>query len=977
MVATVFALAPTLAAAQQQRTITGRVVAEGGSEPLSGATVQVVGSTAGAITTDDGRYRISTPDGAVQLSFRRIGFKRRVIDVPADRAVVDASLDRDALKLEELVITGQGTAVARQNLANDVASIDAEALTKVQTTSFEGALQGKIPGANIQMNSGAPGGGGQVQIRGITSINGSSDPLWVVDGVIVSNDVLNPGVTAVTRSSGLQPVNQDNGVNRIADLNLNDIERIEVLKGASASSIYGARAANGVIVITTKRGVAGPPRFNITQRAGTFQQLRDLGSRVFTREDALAEFTGTGKLLGANTDSLLTLFGNGTVHDNEKNFFGETPLSYETSVNASGGGDNTRYFGSLLHKYDGGIMPNTGARRQALRVNVSQTASSKLTLDLRTSVMRSTDRRGLSNNDNSGTSPYVVFSKTPNFFDLRQRNGTFPVNPFERSNPFQTMALSRIGEDVDRFIVGGTATYQLFTSQTQTAQIRVDGGADRLNQHDDVYSPPELQFEPQDGLPGTTALTDGQVQNANVNASFTHTLTPKGGKISATSAVGVQRELRNVEFANIVNRDLIAGQENINRGTTPLLQQNRQPTHVFAMFGQEELLLLGERLLLTGGVRAERNTNNGDVEKLYYFPKASASFRMPSFAFVNELKLRTAWGKSGNQPLYPQKYTNLTNTVYNGVNALRVAVGAGDPNIKPETQTELEGGFDASAFNGRTTLSVTVFDKSIDDLIIQPTFAPSSGYTNRFTNGASLQNRGIESMLQVTPVRFRRGEWNATVIYQKVKPKITELTVPTFRQGGFALFLGQYQVENGKSPTQIVGLVPTDTNPNVSAAAIVGNATPDYQMSFNNEVSFGPFHASALVDWKRGGDVINLTTFLYDASHNSKDWNTGGKERFALQGKDTRPYVEDGSFVKLREVSVSYRIPEAFVQRTFRGQLRTAGISFSGRNLLMSSSYSGVDPEVSNFGNQALNRNVDVAPFPPSRSFFLSLDLGF
>jgi len=171
--------------------------------------------------------------------------------------------------------------------------------------------------------------------------------------------------------------------------------------------------------------------------------------------------------------------------------------------------------------------------------------------------------------------------------------------------------------------------------------------------------------------------------------------------------------------------------------------------------------------------------------------------------------------------------------------------------------------------------------------------------------------------------------------------------------------------------------VPTDTNPNVSVAAIVGDATPDYQMSFNNEISFGPFHASALVDWKRGGDVINLTTFLYDASHNSKDWNTEGKERFALQGKDTRPYVEDGSFVKLREVSLSYRMPGAFVQRTFRGQLRTAGISFSGRNLLMHSNYSGVDPEVSNFGNQALNRNVDVAPFPPSRSFFFSLDLGF
>ena len=979
VVAAGLVLSSTVVGAQQptQRVITGRVVADGGgSEPLAGATITVVGTTLGALSAEDGRYRLSAPEGALQLNVRRIGFKRRVVDVPADRNTVDIALERDALKLEELVITGQGTAVARQNLANDVASVDAQALTKVQTTSFEGALQGKVPGANIQMNSGAPGGGGQVQIRGITSINGSSDPLWVVDGVIVSNDVLNPGLTAVTRSSGLQPVNQDNGVNRIADLNLNDIERIEVLKGASASSIYGARAANGVIVITTKRGVAGAPRFNITQRAGAFQQSRTLGSRVFTREEAIAEYLGSGKLFGSDTARLLGFYGNGAVKDNEKNFFGETPLSYETSVNASGGSENTRYFGSVLHKYDGGIMPNTGARRQSLRVNVSQTASSKLTFDIRSAVMRSSDRRGLSNNDNSGTSPYVVFSKTPNFFDLRQQNGVFPVNPFERSNPFQTMALSKLKENTDRFIVGGTATYQLLSTQTQTAQIRVDGGADRLNQSDDIYTPPELQFEPNDALPGTAAFTAGKVQNANLNAAITHTITPAGGLLSATTAIGVQREVRNVEFANVVNRDLIAGQENINRGTTPLLLQQRQPTKVFAVFGQEEVLLLNERLMLTAGVRAERNTNNGDVEKMYYFPKASASYRMPAFAFVNELKLRSAWGRSGNQPLYNQKFTNLTNTVYNGVNALRVAPGAGDADIKPETQTEIEGGFDASVFNGRASLSMTVFDKTIEDLIIQPTFAPSSGFTNRFTNGASLQNRGIESMLTVTPLRFRRGEWNSTVIYQKVKPKITELSVPTFRQGGFALFLGQYQVEKGKSPTQIVGLVPTVANPNVSAAAIVGDATPDHQMAFNNEVSFGAFRASALVDWKRGGDVINLTSFLYDASHNSADWNNGGAERFAKQGRDTRPYVEDGSFVKLREVSLSYRVPETFVQRVMRGQLRTASISFSGRNLLVKSDYSGLDPEVSNFGNQALARNVDVAPFPPSRSFFLSLDLG-
>jgi TonB-dependent starch-binding outer membrane protein SusC len=960
----------------QARQITGRVTAGGSQEPLAGASVSVSGTTVGAYTGEDGRFRISVNAENVQLVVRRIGFKRKTVDVPATQTGdVDIALERDALKLEELVITGQGTQVARQNLANDVASVSAAELTRVQASSLESALAGKIAGANIQMNSGAPGGGGQVQIRGITSLNASSDPLWVVDGVIVSNDVLNSGLTAVTRSSGITPTSQDNSVNRIADLNMNDIERIEVLKGASASSIYGARAANGVIVITTRRGESGRPQYSFTQRVGTFQQLRTLGSRNYTLDEAIATFTGPGTVFGTNVDSLRRLYGNGQVFDNEKNFFGETPFSYETAASVSGGNDATRYFASGLHKYDGGIMPNTGARRQSLRLNFSQLATQKLTFDLRSSVMRSRDRRGVSNNDNSGTSPYVVFAKTPNFFDLRPRGGAFPVNPFDRSNPFQTMALSKLEENVDRFLVQGTATYQALTTARNSIELRIDGGADRLNQKDNIFTPPELQFEPLDGLPGTVAFTSGAVQNANLNALLTHRFTPSS-RINATGSFGVQREVRNLEFVNVVNRDLVAGQGNVDRGTTSNLQENRQPTKVFAYFAQEEVLLFNEKLLLTGGLRAERNTNNGDVEKMYFFPKASASYRLPAFGGLDAIKLRMAWGRSGNQPLYPQKFTPLTPSVYGGVNALRVGTTAGDPTIKPEVQTELEGGIDIGLANGRAALTLTAFDKRVDDLIIQPTFAPSSGFTNQFINGAGLQNRGVEATLALTPLRFRQGEWNSHVNFQKVEPKITRLDVPTFRQGGFG-GLGQYQIENGKSPTQIVGPVPSASNPNVSALAVIGDATPDFQIAFDNELRFGSFRVGGLLDWKEGGHTINLTEVLFDASRNTSDYEAKGEQRRINQSRDVRPYVQRSGFLKLRELTVGYTVAQSMVERLTNGQVRSMRVDLTGRNLWMSTEYRGLDPEVSNFGNQALARGIDVAPFPPSRSMFLSLALGF
>jgi TonB-dependent SusC/RagA subfamily outer membrane receptor len=247
-------------AAAQVRQVTGRVTNSQTQEGLADATVAVTGTGIVAGTNNEGSFVINAPDGDLTLVVRAIGYKRQQVTVPASQSTANVALEPDLFKLEEIVITGQATGIERQNLPNDVATVDAADINRAPTPTLESALQGKIPGALIQANSGAPGGGIQLNLRGVSTINASVDPLFVVDGIVVSNAAIPNGANAVTQAqAGGNPRNQDNPVNRLADINPADIERVEVLKGGSAAAIYGSKATNGVVIITTKRGQQGKP----------------------------------------------------------------------------------------------------------------------------------------------------------------------------------------------------------------------------------------------------------------------------------------------------------------------------------------------------------------------------------------------------------------------------------------------------------------------------------------------------------------------------------------------------------------------------------------------------------------------------------------------------------------------------------------------------------------------------------------------
>jgi hypothetical protein len=264
-----------------------------------------------------------------------------------------------------------------------------------------------------------------------------------------------------------------------------------------------------------------------------------------------------------------------------------------------------------------------------------------------------------------------------------------------------------------------------------------------------------------------------------------------------------------------------------------------------------------------------------------------------------------------------------------------------------------------------------VYQRTISDLLLEQTLPPSSGQEFRiFSSDSKLRNRGLEASLTVSPIQSRDVNWLFRTTFFKNSSVIDSLSVPAFQTGGFALALGTYQIEQDSSATQIFG-----------TEGKVGDATPDFQMSFSSDLDFKRFTLGFLLDWKQGGDIINLTEYLYDASQNSADYLeplVGGLARQdSINAGFTSAYVQDGSYLKLREVTLAYNLPEGFTRGLFGPTVRYARLSLSGRNLLRFTGYRGLDPEVSNFGNQAIVRNIDVAPFPPSRSFFFSIDLGF
>jgi TonB-linked SusC/RagA family outer membrane protein len=979
-------------AQSQSRQITGRVVDSATAQPLQIGQVILRGTTTGANVKEDGTFVLTVPSGDVTLNVRSIGYKHVDVLVPAQQSTVRVALVKDYFQLEAQVITGQATGIERQSLATAVSSVDAADLTRSPQPSIQGALAGKIAGGQFLANTGAPGGGFRVQLRGTTTIIGQSSPMWVVDGLVVSDVAVAPGTNPITKASGSSPDagSQESPVDRIADLNPDDIESVEVLKGAAASAIYGSKASNGVILITTKKGTVGAPQYTFTQRFGQPQLSFRNGYRRFqTLADATTAF-------GAAAANYWT--PNYTPHNLEDILYDQHPLGYETLASVTGGTATTRYYASFDLKHDGGVVVNTYADKQSVRLNLDQLVTSKLTIGVNESIIRSAADRGLFGNDNAQTSLGEVVNNVPNFIDLRATcpdgsrkiqcaGGVYPVNPFQSSNPVQTASLVKVPETVWRSISTLQVRYDAIKTSTQTLRLLANGGVDFFNQKDVLTSPPELQFEPADGLLGTYALAYTQNINTNLNLNLVHEFFPTNGKFRATTSVGLQQESRELSTSRTVAQNLLGGVESIQTATTFTLGEAHTLTNDFGVFAQEEVFLLNEKLFLTAGLRADRSSNDGDPNAFFTYPKMSASYRFTELPrWLNDLKVRGAYGQSGNQPLYGQKFTNLQSSNQDGFGGFQISGTAGASNLKPERQREIELGVDATALDSRTNLELTVFEKNITDLLLNRTLQPSSGYGSELFNGGVLRTRGIEASVGIVPIRTNTLTWNTRFNYAMNQSLIMRLPVPSFQIGG-SFQRGSNIIQVGHSPTEFYG---NDTLPGGSPTNItiivrsLGDMNPRYTLNMSNDVTWRGFTFFALLDGRSGSFLAAGTLRRSVQIRNSPDYDNPtasgmklGDQEILYNPAVTRVFVDDASFIKLREARIGWEVPKSFVHRLSPGA-RYLRVNLSGRDLWQLTPYKGGDPEVSNFGfSDPLGGTREVGIYPPSRSFWLSIDWGF
>ena len=945
----------------QDTVVSGTVTDASNGDPLPGVTVLVKGTTNGAITGIDGAYSFSVPSDAI-LVFSSVGYSS--VEVAASEAG-DVSLQTDVTNLDEVVVTGLATSIKRSNLANNISTISSESLTGTTTGStLDGALYGKLTGVNINAAGGAPGGQTALRLRGISSLSGNNQPLFIVDGVYISNVQLTSGSSI---ASGANAGREEGGSNRVSDINPEDIASIEVLKGASAAAIYGTRANAGVVIITTKRGQEGKTTVNFEQDFG-FNKVQNLmGRRSFTREQAESLYSA-----GALYDQAIA--DNGGLYNWEEELYGEKGFISDSRLSISGGSNSTKFYFNASRRDEDGIMKNTGYERNSIRLNLDHKINDKIKIGTSTNYIKSTADRGPVGNENNGgysVGYNLAFAKDwENFFP--DENGVYTPGAFGGVNVIFNRDNIINRENVDRLIQGINLDYTALSASNYQLKFKINGGLDFFNAETLVYMPEnhEIQQGTTQGFLATSNAKSFQY-NYNAFAVFDYFA---GNDISITTQVGMSYLNFESDVVSTQTTQLIPGLINAGDGGSFTAGQALTMEEEFGIIGQS-VVNWADRVIFTAGIRLDKSNLNGDVNKYFAFPRTSVAVNVANFDFwtvsaINSFKLRAAYGETGSSARFGSKYTSLGTTLIGGRTGLALTTGSqqlGAADIEPETSQEIEFGADLSFLDGKIGLEATFYNRKVLNLIYPFSSIPlSSGFGSAIRNDFDLVNKGIELSLNANVLNNDNITWNTTVNWWKNRAEVESLGVGEFQPSGegFSLTFGSSYIKEGENATALaanIGGTPT----------IIGDAAPDFEMSWFNQITFlKDFDLTFLWHLKQGGDILNLTTLLADFGGTSPDLDDPNLTRsFGDQG--AAGYIEDGSYIRLREIGLFYNLP---IESKFFERMR---VGVSGKNLITITDYSGYDPEVSAFGPSGLSQGIDVAPFPSAKQYYFHLGLRF
>ncbi|HET6528662.1 MAG TPA: TonB-dependent receptor, partial [Balneolaceae bacterium] len=666
----------------------------------------------------------------------------------------------------------------------------------------------------------------------------------------------------------------------------------------------------------------------------------------------------------------------------ERVLYGNEGLISNTQISVSGGNEKTQFYVSANFEQEEGIIKNTGFERRSVRANLDHNISEAVHISSHSNYIHTDSDRGFSSNqNNTGGSVGYTLAMTPNYaYGLLQQNadGTYPDNPYFGENPFRLINEAVNSQNVDRFLQSLSVKAELFKKGSSVLSLSAAGGLDYLTANSLIYFPNYMQSQKSAALPGDVIHSMHESLNLNMQAVMAFNTTVKSGPglFILGTQLGVTRFDHKTELNRLRGQGLLPGQTNVGNASRVTPTQFFTDVTDVGFFGQQKINW-DDKLIATVGARLDRSTRNLLQDEYYFYPKASLAANLPNFEFwptdvFDQFKLRIAYGETGGLPAFGQTFLSMQNANIGGAVGATASISGVDPNLKPERARELEYGLDLAFLDGRISFSGTIYTKTVSELILNLAPAPSTGVNSVTTNAAELENRGIELSLNVAPVRSRNFNWNATFLWWKNDTEITELKIPA-QYNGF--YFGATRFEEGVSPTAIFG-----TKPGVEGRVMLGNFQPDYQMSWANSMTFwGNLKFSFFWDVSQGSKLINLSTLLTDGSGNTVDyWDNYPElpERFS-QGTATTRFLEDGSFIKLREVSLQYTLPKDLLNKAFGNTVRGIKVGVSGRNLLTITDYSGYDPDVNVTGRSTLRTSVSIVPYPPSRQLMFHINLDF
>ena len=976
------------AAAMAQFTVTGTITDEG-NEPLIGVSISVKGTAIGTISDLDGKYSLELPGSSANLEFSYTGYSTSEAEVSSSTGTFDLVMSDGNNILDEVVVTGLSATVKRSNLANAVASISSKELTGVTTqNTVDGALYGKFKGADIRANSGAPGGGFSIRLRGVTSVSLNQQPLYIIDGVYLDNSSISLGTDIVTAAAGggNTSSNQDDASNRIADIIPEDIESIEILKGASAAAIYGVGGAGGVVIITTKQGDFNQDtRINFSQTVGVSNPIRKLGSRGWDR----------AKIVDVFGEDEAVRFDQNGLNDYEDIIFNTSPIQTISSLSISGGSAKTKFYLSGTYRLQDGLVDNTGYEKSSVRANVTHKLSDKIELKLNTSYVIGIADRGLFNNSNANTTVGYALAFTRPWDNLfADDNGNFPANSRVGSNPLETIDRTTNRERINRFFGSAIATYSILQRDQSSLKLGVELGLDQYTQRAEGLFPQELSFfRDPTSLRGVSIAGFGINNRTNISAYLSHSYFAPNN-LSFKSQVGVIQLDADQNVVTTIATGLNGSQTNVDQSASVSTGQNKLEEQVKGFFFQESINW-DDRIIFNFGLRGDKSSNNGDPNEIFWNPKASVAFNVHNFMdlgtdVITQIKPRFAYGSSSRFAGFDDRFNALDGTLIQGNAGLQTNALRGNPNVGPEKQTEIEFGADFGFLNNRILFNASYYIKTVDDLLLRAQVPASTGFTNQVVNAGELQNKGIELGIEAEPYSKGDFSWGLALNWWKNNSEVTRLDIPAFNTGGFAAFLGQGRIAQGQPATQLVGTIDpsqctsdtdcSNVDPEGDGFMRFGDMEADFNMSWVNSIAWKGFELNWLLHWKKGGDGINLSTLLYDLGGVTWDYDdmtldpsgtlSNGDFRLAALGTHPDVYIEDASYLRLREIGLYYNIPKG----TIPG-VEGLRVGVSGKNLFNSFDYNSYDPEVSNFGNNVLINSVEVTPYPSSKSFNFHLSI--